>query len=51
VKKYRGIPPYKTTHKYVRAVLWRYYRFRRKRRKPVRPKTKKPRARRTTRSK
>lgn len=51
VKKYRGIPPYKTTHKYVRAVLWRYYRFRRKQRKPVRTKTKKPRARRTTRSK
>ena len=30
IRKYRGIPPYKTTHQYVRAVLWRYYRYRKK---------------------
>lgn len=30
VKKHSGIPPYKTTRKYVRAVLSWYYRFRTK---------------------
>lgn len=29
VKKYRGIPPYQTTQKYVRWVLSRYYKYRR----------------------
>ncbi len=29
VRKYRGIPPYETTQKYVQWVLKRYYRFRR----------------------
>jgi hypothetical protein len=27
VAKYKGIPPYETTQLYVRAVMWRYYRY------------------------
>lgn len=30
VRKYRGIPPYRTTHQYVRAVVSRYYVYRRR---------------------
>ena len=31
VMKYDGIPPYATTHAYVREVLKRYYRYKRER--------------------
>ncbi|MBW2734981.1 MAG: lytic transglycosylase domain-containing protein [Deltaproteobacteria bacterium] len=30
VRKYKGIPPYRTTQRYVRMVLAQYYRFRAK---------------------
>ncbi|MFH2009070.1 MAG: lytic transglycosylase domain-containing protein [bacterium] len=36
VSRYRGIPPYVTTHKYVRLVIRRYYKY--QKREAVRPK-------------